>query len=463
MINKSKLLSIFLMSIVIACNSPQSNSNEEKVDKKIETNSTEIIKHPEWSKNANIYEVNIRQYTKEGTFKAFEGHLPRLREMGVDILWLMPVFPIGKEKRKGGLGSYYAVKDYRDVNPEFGTMDDFKDLVDKAHEMGFKVILDWVANHSAWDNQMIFDHPDWYTKDSIGNMVSPFDWTDVADLNYNNEGLREYMVGSLKFWVKEYDVDGYRCDVAGMVPTDFWNKARKELDEIKPVFMLAEAEQTDLLENAFDMDYGWELHHIMNEIAKGKKNANDIEEYLKKDMVAYPPDSYRMNFITNHDENSWNGTVKERMADGAAAFAVLSYTLPGMPLIYSGQEVGLDKRLEFFEKDEIDWDLDSYLIGFYSKLNKLKTRNKALWNGDSGGDFKRVETSEDKSVLAFIRKKDSDRVFVVVNLSAASQQFNLKGDGFTGDYVELFSNQKEVLSGNMEMTLEPWGFRVFVD
>jgi len=164
-------------------------------------------------------------------------------------------------------------------------------------------------------------------------------------LNYDNEGLREYMIESLRFWVKEYDVDGYRCDVAGMVPTDFWNKARKELDAIKPVFMLAEAEQADLHENAFDMTYGWELHHIMNEMAQGKKNANDIEVYLKKDKAAYPPDSYRMNFITNHDENSWNGTVKERMGDAAAAFAVLSYTLPGMPLIYSGQEVGLDKRL----------------------------------------------------------------------------------------------------------------------
>ncbi len=383
--------------------------------------------------------------------------------MGVDILWLMPVFPISEKNRKGGLGSYYAVKDYRDVNPEFGTMEDFKHLIGQAHEMGFKVILDWVANHSGWDNQMIFDHPEWYTVDSVGNMISPYDWTDVADLNYDNEGLREYMIESLRYWVKEYDVDGYRCDVAGMVPTDFWNKARKELDEIKPVFMLAEAEQTDLHENAFDMTYAWELHHIMNEIAHGKKNANDIESYLKKDKAAYPSDSYRMNFITNHDENSWNGTVKERMGDAAAAFAALSYTLPGMPLIYSGQEVGLDKRLEFFEKDEIAWDFDSYLIGFYSKLNELKNRNKALWNGESGGDFNRIQTSDDKLILAFVREKEGDRVFVVANLSPDSKTFNLTGNDFSGDFIELFSTKELSLSAKDKMTLEPWGFRVFVD
>ena len=459
MINKIQFLIILLMSILISCNRPIKQIEHEPA-KHLE--GAKQVKHPDWSINANIYEVNIRQYTQEGTFKAFEAHLPRLKEMGVDILWLMPVFPIGEEKRKGGLGSYYAVKDYQMVNPEFGSMEDFKTLVDKAHEMGFKVILDWVANHSAWDNQMVYDHPDWYTKDSIGNMVSPFDWTDVADLNYDNEGLRDYMIESLRFWVKEYDVDGYRCDVAGMVPTDFWNKARKELDEIKPVFMLAEAEQADLHENAFDMTYGWELHHIMNEIAQGKKNANDIEVYLKKDKAAYPPDSYRMNFITNHDENSWNGTVTERMGDAAAALAVLSYTLPGMPLIYSGQEVGLDKRLEFFEKDEINWNFDSYLIGFYSKLNKLKNRNKALWNGDSGGEFKRIKTSDDKSIFAFIREKEGDRVLVVVNLSPDSETFNLTGNDFSGDFIELFSTKELSLSAKDEMTLEPWGFRVFV-
>jgi glycosidase len=293
-------------------------------------------------------------------------------------------------------------------------------------------------------------------------MVSPFNWTDVADLNYDSKELRNYMIESLKFWVREYDIDGYRCDAAGMVPTDFWNRARKELDEIKPVFMLAEAEQLDLHEKAFDMTYAWELHHIMNEIAKGEKDANDIEKYLKKDKIKYPADSYRMNFITNHDENSWNGTAKERMGDGVRAFAVLTWTLPGMPLIYSGQEVGLDKRLGFFEKDEINWNLNSPLIGFYTKLNNLKTKNPVLWNGISGGEFKRINTSDDKSILAFTREKEGDKVFVVVNLNPEQKTFSLKGADYEGGFEELFTNQKTKLSKNTEMTLEPWGYRVFL-
>ncbi|NOX46143.1 MAG: alpha-amylase [Chlorobi bacterium] len=448
--------------MLIACNSPQDGSTEKKTETTPGSGKTQKLVHPDWSKNANIYEVNIRQYSKEGTFKAFEEHLPRLKKMDVDILWLMPIFPISEKNRKGSLGSYYAVRDYRDVNPEFGTMDDFRDLVDHAHQLGFKVILDWVANHSGWDNQMIFDHPDWYTHDSLGKMVSPFDWTDVADLNYESEGLRDYMIGSLKFWVTEFDIDGYRCDVAGMVPTDFWERARKELDGIKPVFMLAEAEQRDLHEKAFDMTYAWELHHIMNDIAEGKKDANDIEAYIEKDKAGYPPDSYRMNFITNHDENSWNGTVKERMGDSFKAFAMLTYTLPGMPLVYSGQEIGLDKRLEFFEKDEIEWDFNSPLIGFYTKLNNLKTNNKALWNGLSGGDFQRVNTSDDKSVLAFVREKEGNKVFVIVNLGPDSKTFDLTGEKYEGGFMELFSKRKTTFSSNTEMTLEPWGFRVFI-
>ncbi|MCD4697158.1 MAG: alpha-amylase, partial [Bacteroidales bacterium] len=318
-----------------------------------------IASAPEWSKNANIYEVNIRQYTPEGTFKAFESHLPRLKNMGVNILWFMPIHPIGEKNRKGSLGSYYAVKDYKAVNPEFGTLKDFKSLVKTAHDMGFKVILDWVANHTSWDNQWIYDHPEWYSKDSLGQMIAPFDWTDVADLNYDSKPLWDAMIDALKFWVTEADIDGYRCDVAGMVPTEFWERARKELDEIKPVFMLAEAEQADHHKSAFDMSYAWELHHIFNEIAKGKKTGDDLENYFVKNDSVYPSSAFRMTFITNHDENSWNGTVMERMGKTGLTFAMLSYTLPGMPLIYSGQEVGLNKRLEFFEKDKINWDYSS--------------------------------------------------------------------------------------------------------
>jgi len=285
---------------------------------------------PQWAKNAVIYEVNTRQFTSEGTFKAFASHLPRLRELGVDILWFMPIHPIGEERRKGGLGSYYSIQDYKGVNPEFGTFDDFKELVSQAHEMGFKVILDWVANHTAFDHPWVNENPEWYNRDENGDIVSPYDWTDVADLNYNdNPALWDAMIDALKFWVAEANIDGYRCDVAGMVPTAFWERARVELDAIKPVFMLAEDEgQRDLMQKAFDANYGWEFHHIMNSIAKGEKTAKDVWSYFAREDSLFAPSSYRMMFTSNHDENSWNGTEFERMGEGAKAFAVMSYTIP---------------------------------------------------------------------------------------------------------------------------------------
>lgn len=273
-------------------------------------------------------------------------------DLGVDILWFMPIHPIGELNRKGSLGSYYSVRDYKAVNPEFGTMEDFKNLVNKAHELGFKVILDWVANHTSFDHQWATDHPEWYTRDEKGNIVSPFDWTDVADLKYdNNPALWDAMIDALKFWVVEANIDGYRCDVAGMVPVAFWEKARTELDAVKPVFMLAEDEgQRDLMKKAFDANYGWEFHHIMNNIAKGEKNAADVWAYFAKEDTLFAPTSFRMMMTSNHDENSWNGTEFERMGDGAKAFAVMAYTIPGFPMMYNGQEVALNKRLLFFEK-----------------------------------------------------------------------------------------------------------------
>ena len=335
---------ILIMVLMVACNTNQTkNQNQNEKSESMQT---------DWTKNANIYEVNIRQYTEEGTIKAFQKHLPRLKEMGVDILWLMPVFPVGELNRKGSLGSYYAVKDYKDINAEFGNINDFKELVKEAHSLGMYVILDWVANHSAWDNPWATEHPEWYQRDDSGNFVSPFDWTDVIAFDYNNADMRNAMTDALKFWITETDIDGYRCDVAGMVPTDFWDNARDHMEAIKPVFMLAEDEDNpDLLRKAFDMNYGWKLHHIMNDIAKGKKNANDIWDYMAWNDSVYPTNAYRMYFTSNHDENSWNGTVKERMGDAGEAMAILSYTVPGMGLVYSGQEAGLDKRLRFFEKD----------------------------------------------------------------------------------------------------------------
>lgn len=416
----------------------------------------------EWSNDAVMYEVNVRQFTPEGTFNAFASHLPRLKELGVEILWLMPIHPIGEKNRKGSLGSYYSIRDYKAVNPEFGTIEDFKALVNKAHEMGFKVLIDCVANHSSWDNVWIENHKDWYTQDSLGNIIPPVaDWSDVADLNYNNAEMRAAMLDAMKFWVKETNIDGYRCDYAGGVPTDFWETARVALDSIKPVFMLAENEDAlDLLNKAFDCNYGWTVHHLMNEIYKGEKSATDIQGYFAKTDSTYPAGKYILNFTSNHDENSWQGTEYERLGASAKTFAALSFTLPGMPLIYTGQEAGLNKRLLFFEKDEIDWKTDTTMTPFYAKLIDLKQENPALWNGDAGSKINFLPTSDVQKLLVFTREKENNTVLVVMNLSGAPLSGTYKTES-TKTLTDWNSGENITLAAENKVELQPWEYRIY--
>lgn len=432
------------------------------------------VRHTEWSRDAVIYEVNLRQYTKEGTIKAFEAHLPRLKELGVDILWFMPVNPISEVNRKGTLGSYYAVRNYKEINPEFGTLADFKELVEKAHGMGFKVLLDWVANHTGCDNIWIAEHPDWYVKDSLGNLIAPYDWTDTYKLDYTNQEMRAAMTDALKFWVKEYDIDGYRCDVAFEVPTDFWDNARKELDAIKPVFMLAEAEHPELLVNAFDICYNWPLKDVINEIAmanEAKKpeyaheppagkivaeNALDLDKLFARQDSIFPTDSYLMNQTSNHDLNSWEGTEFDRLGAAVKAFAVLTYTIPGMPLIYTGQETGMDRALLFFEKDTPpDWTRNEWFT-FYQKLNKLKHSEEALRAGTQGGETIRYFTGSPDTYI-FSRTGNGSSVLVYLNLSGKTTNIEFKGRKPEGNYTNFFANEKEELPAS----LEPWEYRVY--
>jgi glycosidase len=318
-----------------------------------------------------------------------------------------------------------------------------------------------VANHSAWDNPWVTSNPEWYTKDENGEMVSPYDWSDVVDLNFDNVEMRNAMTEALKYWVREADVDGYRCDVAGMVPVDFWNNARIELDKIKPVFMLAESEDVFHHDIAFDMTYAWDLHHLMNDIAAGKKKAKELDKYFKKQDTLFPKDAYRMYFITNHDENSWNGTEYERMGEAANTFAVLTFTLPGMPLIYSGQEAAFNERLRFFEKDTIDWGTYA-LTEFYQKLIKLRKENPALWSGEAGGDMKRIKTSDD-DIYAFIRKKDHNAVAVLANLSDKTKEFSIKmGEGKAKESTDWFTEEGFVLEADKMITLSPWEYKVLI-
>lgn len=426
-----------------------------------------LVSHPDWSISANIYEVNVRQYTPEGTFNAFAEHLDRLQDMGVDILWFMPVTPIGELNRKGTLGSYYSVKDYTGINPEFGTMEDFQRLVDDIHARGMYVILDWVANHTAWDHPWTVTNPDFFTLDADGSFTPPDpDWSDVIDLNYDNPDVWDAMIGEMLFWVRDVGVDGFRCDVAYLVPTAFWERAAAELNAVRPVFMLAEAETPELHLNAFSAGYAWHFHHMMNRIAGGEETVAGIDDYFFSDDTTrtrsvqagfMPAGSYKMYFITNHDENSWAGTEFMRMGDGVEAFAVLTATIPGTVLVYSGQEAGFDRMLDFFEKDEIEWG-DYRYHDFYSKLLHLKRENSALWNGLAGGVLQRVPSSHDEKVFAFVREKDNDKVFVVLNLSANDVEITLTGDLHHGNYLELFTGQPMAFAKETSIHLRPWGY-----
>jgi len=416
---------------------------------------------------SNIYEVNLRQYTAEGTIDAFMTHLPRLKEMGVDILWFMPMHPISVEKRKQGLGSYYSVADYKALNPEFGTMADFDKMVKKIHDLGMYIIIDWVPNHTGWDHPWIKAHPDWYSQNKDGEIIDPIDpetgeswgWTDVADLNYDNADMRQEMINDMAFWVKEHDIDGFRVDVAHSVPNDFHKNAIAQLRAIKPVIMLAESDKIENVNTAgFDMDYGWPFHHLMNEIVKGEKEATDIDVYLEEDRARMKR-GYHMHFITNHDENTWAGTEFDRFGDAHKVMAVLSFTFDGIPLIYSGQEAGNKKRLRFFEKDTLNWDNVVY-ADFYKKLITLKKNNQALWNGKAGGELKKITTNNDENMYAFTRMKNDDQVVVVLNLSGEPQEATLEGESYLGTYNNVFGEGTMSLAKEMKVQLNAWDYLV---
>jgi glycosidase len=420
---------------------------------------------PEWSKDAVIYEVNVRQFTPEGTFAAFQQHLPRLKALGVDIIWLMPVHPIGMKNRKGGLGSYYAVKDYKGVNPEFGKEEDFTNLVNATHEQGMKIIIDWVANHSSPDNVWVEEgKKEYYTLDSTGNLQPTIgtDWWDVADLNYESKEMRVRMIDAMKFWVEKYGIDGFRCDVAGWVPIDFWKEMRVELDKVKDLFFLAEAEEPAMHE-AFHMTYAWEFHHIMNKIAQGKEGKAAIEKYLEEQREKYKPEDLRMQFTSNHDENSWNGTEMERLGDARLAMAVLANTIEGMPLIYNGQETSMTKRLRFFEKDTIPWTTMD-LTYFYTQLNKLHHEHPAMWAGKYGANVEVIPTGDSSDIFAFVRKSGKKEVWVFLNLSAKNASFSLKDARLKGVYTDWLSgkNQKTIkCKKRLELSMEPWDYKIF--
>jgi glycosidase len=416
---------------------------------------------PEWAKKSTIYEVNVRQYSEAGDFKSVTKSLPRLQKLGVGILWIMPIQPISKVKRKGTLGSPYSVADYKGINPEFGSSDDFKTLVASAHKLGMRVIIDWVANHSGWDNPWIANKS-WYHQDYNGDIIPPNrDWSDVAWLDYDNLEMRAAMIDAMKYWVTQFDIDGFRADVASGVPVDFWEEAGKQLQSIKPLFMLAEEQGTaGMLDQAFVSNYNWRLLNLMNQIANDEVDVQSFISFYRLKLPSYPTGSLPMNFITNHDENSWNGSEYKRMGAAVPAMAALTFTLPGIPLIYSGQEVGNTRELEFFEKDLIpNLDVANETTAFYTKLISLKSKNKALWNS-SGMAITELLQSNSK-IISFYQSTEKNRVVTFVNASPVTQKVKVDVSEVKGTYYSFTSGKKVKLSTSLNLTLKPWQFEIY--
>lgn len=417
---------------------------------------------PAFAKGLTIYEVNLRQYSVSGSIQDFLKSLPRLKAMGVGILWLMPVHPVGQKNRKGSLGSYYSVRDYYAVDPSFGSLDDFKLLVQVVHEEGMYLIMDWVANHTSWDNTLTLSHPDYYRKDKKGSFVPPFaDWEDVIKLDYNNPDVWRYMEQAMQYWIDETGIDGFRCDMANLVPLQFWKQAIQTLRKSKTLFMLAEADDRGLLEVGFDAIYNWNVFHIFNRFITSGNNATLLDQVIEDNFTQFPSDYSQLLFTSNHDENSWNGSAIERLGAALEATTAMTFTLPGIPLIYSGQEAGELKRLSFFDKDLISWKKDK-MTTLYSHLTRLRMNNPALWSKPYGGTFKRIPNTLNQHVFSFIREKNGNKVLVMANLSWVSASFVLSGYLAEGEYVNALNGKKVFVVPGAHWTLGPWEYYILV-
>ncbi len=395
---------------------------------------------PDWVRDAVIYEVYLRSFSKEGNFAGLERRVPELKRLGVTVLWLMPIHPVGKKNRKGTLGSPYAVQDYYGINPEFGTLQDFKRLLATVHKNRMRLIIDLVANHTAWDNPLVTKHPEWFTHNADGKIVSPNpDWTDVADLDYSKPELRKYMIDMMVYWVRDIGVDGFRCDVAELVPTDFWEEARARLNRIKPVMMLSEGSIPEHHMKAFDITYSWNIYNALDLLINGRKPATLLDDLLKSESLQFPVGSLRMRFNTNHDKNAWDSpAVLKYGKQGLKLSAVLINTLPGVPLIYNGEEVANDRKLSLFEKVDINWRRSTEMGELYQKLFLVRQAHKAM----SRGEMIRVPSNPDRDVYAFLRIAGKDRVLTVLNFSHEIQ------------VATLVVPMKRLFAGEKRSTLE---------
>ncbi len=422
--------------------------------------------HPEWSYGAVLYEMNVRQLTPEGTLRAAAARLEFLRDLGVDAVWLMPIYPIGEKNRKGTLGSYYSIRDYCAVNPELGTMDDFDDFVAEAHRLGMKVLMDWVANHTSRDARWIAGKPaSWYERDASGEPAVPWDWTDTAKLDYANRDVWEAQTAAMEFWIARHAVDGFRCDMAMLVPIEFWQYAAARLRRVKPdLFLLAEAEQRNLFDDGvFDACYGWEMHHLLNDVAQQRVRVTALRDWLRADRRRYPRSAMRLAFTSNHDENSWNGSEFARMGAARGIMAAFTFVVPGgLPLIYTGQEVGYDHSFAFFDRDPIP--AESYRANayteFYRRLTELRHANPALAAGGRGGDMVEISNNAEDCLMTFVREVPGNQVVAVMNLSPYAIETDYYTGIYAGMYTDALTGRPSELRGHVVEPMGPWSYRI---
>lgn len=421
------------------------------------------IEHPEWSKDAVLYQLNTRQFTHEGTFLAAQTQLPRLAELGVDIIWLMPIHPIGEKNRKGSLGSPYAVKDYLGVNPDYGSVEDLKSFVDEAHSLGLRVILDWVANHSAWDNHLVINHPEWYERDESGGLKpTPWvDWADIIDFDYSQKGLREYMSGAMRYWVEDIGIDGFRADMAGMVPLDFWEDVRAELDAVKPVFMLAEYDQRDVLAKAFDASYSWAWKNTLQSVILDGGAASSFVGYYFENEGVWPREGYRLLYTSNHDQNSWDEAAPTLYGEAYQNAVVLSFLSEGIPMIYNGQEAFNQKQLDFFERDPIEWR-EHDISRLFKQLILLKEENTALHNGVSGAPMMALAHNNNEQVFAFRRGDENSKIVSVFNMSPEEATVQFSDASLEGEFQDVFLDEKTTLQADTQWVMPAWSHRILV-
>ena len=423
------------------------------------------MQHAVWSYDAVIYEMNVRQMTAEGTLRAAREQLSFLCDLGVDVVWLMPIYPIGQEARKGELGSYYSIRDYCAVNPEFGTMDDLDDFVTEAHRLGMKVLLDWVANHTSRDARWLVEKPsNWYERDEQGVAKVPWDWSDTAQLNYACREVWDGQIESMRFWITRHAIDGFRCDMAMLMPIEFWQRVRGELQRVKPdVFMLAEAEGVEFFDQAFDACYGWELHHAMCDVAQSKRRVWDLRNIIYGDGAKYPSSAMHLSFTSNHDENSWSGSEFERLGAASEIMAAMTFLLPrALPLIYTGQEFGYDHTFAFFDRDTMPAFEANSFTEFYRKMCDLRHSFSALRSADLGGSFVEINNNAPDCMMTFVREAADGRVIVEANLSPYTIFRDYHTGIYAGEYRNALTGEPEVLYGHEWGDIAPWSYRILV-